>query len=170
MIFKGIIILGFVIASSLGTAQCNILNRVYPDGSIMYYMESVKFYWTESKALYGNVVTDKEHYFLEFQPVPFPTKQEGKKLKDDIELTLSNDAVIKLMHYDTRYVANDSIMELMFILDKKDIEAVLLNEATAVSINMKGEEGVRSYFFKLHKTAIQDQLACFLTEEKKKKN
>lgn len=153
---------------SLGAdAQCAILNRVYPDGSMMYSMEPVKFYWTEAKELYGNVVTDKENYFLALRPVPFPEKAEGKKLKGDLKLTLSNQQVIELSHYDTQYFMNDSIMEILYLLDKKDIDAAHQFEAESVKLYMGKKEGERIYVFKLHKTAFQDQLECFLGEGKK---
>jgi len=34
---------------------------------------------------------------------------------------------------------------------------------------MMGDEGIRSYVFKLHKTALKEQLACFLKEEEERK-
>ncbi len=150
-------------------AQCEVLSRVYPDGSLVYSMAPVKFFWTEDKALYGNVVTDKENYFLALRPVPFPDKTEGKKIKEDLVLTLSNEQMIQLSHYDTQYMDNDSIMELMYLLNKKDIESAHQFEAMSVKIHMGQDEGIREYVFKLHKTAFQDQLDCFLSEGKDKK-
>jgi hypothetical protein len=167
MIKAGIFTAIILFFSPGADAQCDILNRVYPDGSMMYSMEPVKFYWTEAKELYGNVVTDKENYFLALRPVPFPAKTEGKKLKGDMELILSNQQVIELSHYDTQYIMNDSIMEVMYLLNKKDIDAAHQFEAESVKLNMGKEEGDRTYVFKLHKTAFQDQLECFLDEEKK---
>jgi hypothetical protein len=150
-------------------AQCNVLSKVYPDGSLLYYMEPVKFYWTESKALYGNVVTDKEHYFLAIQPIPFPDKSEGKKIKDDLVLTLANDQVIRLSHYDTQYIQNDSIMEILYLFKKSDVDAACRAEAESVQINMGKKEGVRTYVFKLHRAAFREQLACFQSEQQGKK-
>ncbi len=149
-------------------AQCEIQSRVYPDGSLLYSMAPVKFYWTEAKELYGGVVTDKEHFFLSLQPIPFPEKPAGIKLKDNLLLTLSNQQKIELTHYDTRYMQNDSIMEMLFLLDKKDLEAAYTYEASSVKMNMGEEEGYREYHFKLHKTAFQDQLACFLEDKSEK--
>lgn len=166
---KDILLLSFLTSSLIASSQCEILNRIYPDGSMMYYLQPETFYWTEAKSLQGNVVTDKENYFLALQPVPFPDKETGKKVKDDIELKLGNGHVLHLMHYDTRYLEHDSIIELLFILDKKDITNVLENEAKEVKINMGDKEGARTYVFKLHKTAIQEQLACFLQEDKNRK-
>jgi hypothetical protein len=34
---------------------------------------------------------------------------------------------------------------------------------------MMGDEGIRSYELKLHKSALKEQLNCFLNEEKKGK-
>jgi hypothetical protein len=62
-------------------------------------------------------------------------------------------------------------MEMLYLIGKKDLKAVLNNEVIEAKINMKGDEGVRTYVFKLHKAALKEQLTCFLreTEEKKKK-
>lgn len=169
MIKKSIVVLCLLWVSLLGSAQCEILSRVYPDGSLLFSMEPVKFYWTEAKELYGNVVTDKENYFLSLRPMPFPEKAEGRKLKDNLELTLANEQLIELSHYDTQYIRGDSIMEILYLLDKKDIDSAHDNEAKSVRIYMGEEEGYRTYVFKLHKTAFQDQLECFISEEKSKK-
>jgi hypothetical protein len=166
---KNILILGFLAVSLPSFSQCGILNRLFPDGTMMYYMEPVVFYWTKAKELKGCLVTDKENYFLGLRPIPFPVKPLGNKLKADIELKLSNDTVYRLSHYDTRYLENDTIMELLYLIDKRDLEDILNFEATEVKIDMKGEEGLRTYVFKLHKKALQEQLACFLKAEEDKK-
>ena len=76
--------------------QCEILNRISPDGTMQYFIEPVNFYWTKTKELKGGIATDNENYFLSLQPSPIPDKQTGKKLKDDLELKLSNDTVYRL--------------------------------------------------------------------------
>jgi hypothetical protein len=43
-------------------------------------------------------------------------------------------------------------------------------EVAEVNIDMMGKEGIRTYVFKLHKSALQEQLVCFLKEEEKGKN
>ena len=75
---------GFLLSSISVFPQCEILNRVTPDGSMQYYMEPVNFYWTSTKSLKGCIVTDKENYFLELRPVPFPEKPGGNKLKKEL--------------------------------------------------------------------------------------
>jgi hypothetical protein len=168
---KAFLFLGFLTASISSFSQCEILNRVRPDGSMVYYMEPVNFYWTKAKDLKGCVYTDKENYFIAFYPSPFPEKQLGKKIKGDLNLKLANNKDYRLNHYDTRYLENDSIMELLYLIDKRDLNDVLNFQVTAVEIDMKDTEGLRTYVFKLHKSAIQEQLACFLkfAEEKKEK-
>jgi len=42
-------------------------------------------------------------------------------------------------------------------------------EVKEAKIDMKGDEGVRLYEFKLHKSALKDQLACFLKDEEERK-
>jgi hypothetical protein len=161
----------FTFCSMPGFTQCEILNRVSPDGSMQYYMEPVNFYWTSAKSLKGCIVTDRESYFLELHPVPFPEKPEGNKLKKGLVLKLSNDSIYKLKHYDTRYVEKDTVMEMLYLIDKDDMDQLLNFEVTEAKIDMMGDEGIRTYLFKLHKSALMEQLACFLkeAEERKKK-
>ena len=135
----------------------------------MYYIEPVNFYWTQSKSLKGGIVTDNENFYLGLQPSPFPDRATVKKMKADIELKLSNDSVYVFKHFDTRYLQHDSVVQLLYLLDKQDLEELLKYEAVSAGINMQGSEGIRTYVFKLHKNAIQEQLSCFLKEKEKKK-
>ncbi|MFC4393669.1 hypothetical protein [Flavobacterium quisquiliarum] len=148
-------------------AQCEIKNRVQADGSMLYYFEPEVFYSTKSKSLKINIVTDKEHYFVALQPTPFPDKKTGKKIKDDLIIQLADNNTYKLAHYDTQYRRNDSIMQVLYLIDDKDISAFSNYEAVTAEINMAGTEFVRKYNFKLHKNAIREQLICFLKEEEK---
>jgi hypothetical protein len=149
-------------------SQCEIKNRIYPDGSLLYYIEPVNFYWTETKDLKGGIVTDKETYFLALQPNPYPEKSEGKKLKSDLVLILSDGNEFLFKHYDTRYLDGDSIMEILFIIKKDEMEPLQNFEVSQAKIDMMGDEGIRTYTFKLHKAALMEQLACFLKEEEEK--
>ena len=166
---KGPLILGLIIAASTAFPQCQILNRVSPDGSMQYYMEPVNFYWTKTKSLKGCIVTDKENYFLELHPIPFPEKPEGKKLKKNLVLKLSDNKTYEFKHFDTRYAENDTVMEMLYLIDKEDMDPVLNFEVIEAKIDMMGNEGIRTYVFKLHKTALREQLTCFLNEEKDRK-
>jgi hypothetical protein len=60
-------------------------------------------------------------------------------------------------------------MKLVYLINKKDIDVLLNIEITEARINMKGDEGVRTYVFKLHKAALKEQLECFLKEEEEGK-
>jgi hypothetical protein len=166
---KNFLILGLLVLAQPLFSQCEILHRVYPDGTMLYYMEPVTFYWTSAKSLKGCVVTDKENYFLELHPVPFPAKPAGNKLKEDLDLKLSNGQLYKLSHYDTHYSDNDTAMEMLYIIDKKARIDFRNFEVEQVTINMSGDEGNRIYVFKLHKAALKEQLACFLKEPEDKK-
>jgi hypothetical protein len=159
----------FIIASLSSYSQCEIKNRISPEGTMMYFMDPVVFYRTSSKELMGHVVTDRENYFIGLRPKPFPEKDIGKKLKDDLELKLSNNKVYRLSYYDTKYLEKDTIMELFYLIDEQELNDLLNFETTEVRIDMQDAEGMRTYVFKLHKTAIQEQLACFLKERKDKK-
>ena len=162
-------VLAFLTASVTAFPQCQILNRVSPDGSMQYFMEPVNFYWTKAKSLTGCIVTDKENYFLELQPVPFPEKPEGNKLKKELVLTLSDGNIYELKHYDTRYLKNDTVMEMLYLIDKEDMDPMLNYEVVEAKIDMMGNEGIRTYVFKLHKSALKEQLTCFLREEEDRK-
>jgi len=166
IIKKGAFGLLFLFASISLFAQCEILHRVSPDGSMQYYMEPVNFYWTGAKSLRGCIVTDRESYFLELHPVPFPEKPAGNKLKNELVLKLANGDTYKLKHFDTRYVENDTVMEMLYLISKKDIDYLMIHEVDVIMIDMMGDEGIRSYELKLHKSALRDQLACFLKEDK----
>jgi len=162
------VLLVFISVTLSVRSQCEVLNRLSPDGTMLYYMEPVNFYWTKSKDLKGNLVTDKENYFLSLQPRPFPEKAQGKKLKGDLELKLANGKFYQLKHFDTHYVENDTVMEMFFLIDKRDLNDLLNFQALQVKMDMKGSEGVRTYVFKLHKGALQEQLSCFLKNEEEK--
>ena len=166
---KTVLLLGFSISILASFSQCDILNRVSPDGSMTYYMEPVNFYWTTAKSLGGGIVTDKESYFLELFPIPFPEKPEGQDIKDNLELKLSDGKTYTLEHYDSRYIRKDTVFKLVYLIGKKDLDWLLNLEVTEARINMKGEEGIRTYIFKLHKDALKEQLECFLKEEEEGK-
>jgi len=168
LINKTALLLGLMTISIVSFSQCEILNRVSPDGSMMYYMKPVNFYWTNAKSLSGCIVTDKENYFLELLPSPFPEEPAGNKLKDELELKLSDGNTYKLEHFDTRYIQKDTVMQMLYLIDKKQLDAFLKYEVSEAKINMKGDEGIRTYAFKLHKSALKEQLDCFLNEEEKK--
>ena len=56
-------------------------------------------------------------------------------------------------------------MQVLYLIDNKDLEAFSNYQAITAEINMQGTEFVRSYNFKLHKDAIIEQLKCFLKKE-----
>jgi hypothetical protein len=169
IIIRFFLAIGLLSFSIAAFSQCEILHRIYPDGSMLFFIEPVNFYWTKSMELKGGIVTDKENYYLGLLPAPFPEKPLGHKLKDELELKLSNDSVYHLEHFDTRYVKHDSIMQLLFLINKTMLDDFLNYEVISAKINMKGTEGIRTYVFKLHKSAIREQLSCFLNEQEHKK-
>lgn len=156
-----------LLISSKMIAQCEVKNKVLADGTMIYYFEPAVFYFTKSKSLKINIVTDKEHYFIALQPTPFPPKKDGKKIKEDLIIHLADQKQYKVTHFDTQYRENDSVMQVLYLIDDNDIEAFSKLEAVLAEINMEGTEFVRSYNFKLHKDAIIEQLNCFLKEEDK---
>lgn len=149
------------------TAQCDVKNRVLADGTMVYYFDPAVFYTTKSKSLKINIITDKEHYFIALQPTPFPSKKTRKKIKDDLVIHLADRKSYKLSHYDTQYRNGDSIMQVLYLIDDKDLESFTKYEATVAEIRMEGTDFVRDYNFKLHKDEIMKQLNCFLKENEK---
>jgi len=166
---KNFLVLAILAISVYSYSQCDVKNDLRPDGTIYYFMEPTVFYWTKKKELKGGVVTDKENYFLSLLPKPFLEKPHGKKMKEDLALKLSNGESYQLVHFDTDYIEKDTVMQLLYLIDKKDLDDFLKFEAIEAKIDMKGDEGIRTYTFKLHKKAIQEQLACFMNKEEKKK-
>ena len=156
------LILGFLTFSIPVFSQCEIKYRVYRDGMMQYYMEPVNFYWTQQKSLRGCIVTDKENYFLALMPLPFPPKPEGHKLKKDLRMTMSDGKSYSLEHFDTRYIDKDTVMQMLFLIKKDDLNNLLNLQVVDVTIDMMGTEGMRTYTFKLHKSALKEQLDCFL--------
>jgi hypothetical protein len=160
---------GLVFLSIVSFSQCDVQNRIYPDGSILFYIEPVNFYWTESKDLKGGIVTDKESYFLALRPTPFPEKSQGKKLKADLALVLSDGNTYFFKHFDTRYMEKDTVMEMLYLIRQEDMESLRKYEVEQAKIDMMEEEGIRTYGFKLHKAALKEQLDCFLLEDEEGK-
>jgi hypothetical protein len=62
-------------------------------------------------------------------------------------------------------VENDTVMEMLYLISKKDIDYLMIHEVDVIMIDMMGDEGIRSYELKLHKSALKEQLTCFLKEE-----
>ena len=164
-----LVLFGSFFLYSSAFSQCEIKNRIYPDGSMYYYIEPVNFYWTESKDLKGGIMTDKENYFLALQPKPYPEKSLGKKLKSDLVLKLSDEKEYQFEHFDTRYLEGDSIMEMLFLINTDGMKPLQEFEVIYAKVDMMGDEGVRTYTFKLHKAALKEQLDCLLKEEEDKK-
>lgn len=143
-------------------AQCDVRNRVGPDGTMYYYLDAARFYYTPGKQLHGGVVTDKEHYFLSLLPAPFPQKKEAAKLKDNAKVTLSNGRDYELDNFSSRYNKEDSVFLMMFLIPTKAIDDFSNFDIESVTLNMGKSEGLRTYQFSLHKSAVREHLACFL--------
>jgi hypothetical protein len=159
-------VLAFLAISLTSFSQCEILNRLSPDGSMLYYMKPVTFFITKDKKLNGNVLTDKENYFLGLQPIPIPDKSQIKKLKTDLSVKLSNGRMCIMKSYDTRYLEDDSVLEMLYLIDNKDLADLRKFEVLKIQIDLKGKEGIRTYLLKLNKAVIQKQLNCLLDKKK----
>jgi hypothetical protein len=60
-------------------------------------------------------------------------------------------------------------MEMLFLIHEDHMKPLQEFEVVQAKIDMMGEEGLRTYTFKLHKAALKEQLECFLKEEDEKK-
>lgn len=154
--------LALVITTALSAqTNCDIKSRVGADGALYYYIEYVRFYYTSEKQLEGGIVTDKEHYFLTLQPFPFVMKKSSEKLTDSVDVVLSNEKKYRLGNYYVRFHKEDSLLRMVYFIPKDLLNDFKDYNISSVKINMGGDEGVREYDFKLHKSALREHLACF---------
>ena len=149
----------FFVAIQTAKAQCNIQSKLYADGTMYYFIEPLLFYQTNEQKLQGGVVTDKENYFIMLYPYPFPQRPDGLKLKTDVSITLSNQKTYTLSYYDAQYSPKDSVLKILYLIDKKNIADLSQFDVENIVMNM-GKEGERTYNIRLHKAAIHEQLKC----------
>ncbi len=154
----------FLIMSGMLKSQCEVKNRVFPDQTMYYYMDPVVFFQTDKNVLRGNLLTDKEHYFLQFMPAPFPAKSENKKFKSPAIVHLASGTTYTLEYYDYRYRKTDSTLALMYLLPKKQMDDFRNNDIIWVDLDVEDEKGARHYIFVMHKAVIREQLECLEKE------
>ena len=147
-------------------AQCDIRNRIAPDGTMYYFLDAARFYYSSEKQLAGGLVTDKEHYFLTLLPAPFPERRLALKLKDPASVTLANGKEYKLDNFSSRFNKDDSAFTMMFLVPPDVLEDFRKHDIESVTLNMGKREGSRTYQFSLHKSAFREHLACFLDKKK----
>ena len=154
--------IGFLVTSLNMRPQCDIKNRVNADQTMYYYLEPEVFYHTDQNTLRGNITTDKDHYFLQLLPAPFPTKGSDAKLNKDVEVKLSGSELLMLENYDVRYRKSDTTLALLYLIPKDKVGLFLEQEIDWVNIDMGDEKGPRHYIFVLHKAALRVQLKCLM--------
>ncbi len=152
---------------SFAQDSCEIQQRISPDGTKYYAIRDRRFYWTEEKQLKGGVVTDGENFFLSLRPSPFPKKPAGSKLKDNLRVVLSNQQEYVLEQYDTRYMEADTVLLMSFQIGKKQLEDFLKFDIEQVAIVMVKNAEPIIYNFILHKSAVREQLGCFIDQRKR---
>ena len=117
-----------------GYSQCEITSRIDPTKVLYYYAEPVRVFWTESKSLYCGAFTDYEHYYLQFYPEPFPEKSKKKPTKNNAIITLSNNEKVALDFYDSRYISDDTVFVMQYLIPDKSLESFLnKNRASSIS-------------------------------------
>ena len=154
---------------SFAQDSCEILQKMNPDGSKYYFIGATRFFWTTEKQLKGGVITDEENYFLSLMPWPFPAKPAGSKIKGDLNLTLANGQSYILEHYDSRYMEADTVLMITYLIGKKQLDDFLKFDIEQASVIMEKGTEPRIYNFRLHKSAVREQLACFIDQRKRKK-
>jgi hypothetical protein len=144
--------------------DCNVKNKMRPDGSIYYYMDPVLFFNTSESKIYGGVSTDKETYFITLFPQPFPPKSKGNKLTQDILISLSNGKEFKLAHYDSQYLS-DTLLVIFYQISKDALPDFREFDIETLKLDIGSDKGAQTYQFRLYKSALREQLAC-LTDKK----
>lgn len=158
-------ILGLIFCPSFLFAQCDITEKMMADGTMYFHCETLVFYKTSEFQLSGNIVTDKENYFLRLRPLPYPEKPLGTRLRDDLEIKLANDTTYKLKLHDAYYRKEDASFTMLFLFDKKDVSPFTKKDVAEVRLNLG--DAIATYTFLMHKDAIRQQLACFAKKENK---
>ena len=149
-------------------SQCEIKSKLDATGILYYSADPVKVFWTQAKSLYCGAFTDDESFYLQFYPEPFPEKKKKKKtLKEPAFVTLVNGERYELDFFDSRYISEDTIFVMQYLIPDDAVDKFLEFEMTIVSIHVGDEAGYREYKLKLHKNAIREQLKCLMKREKK---
>lgn len=150
------------LSATAAFSQCEVKNRIGADDVMYYYVNDVPFYRTSKKELKGGAITDEQNYFLALRPRPYPERPAGTKLKDDLKVTLSNNQQYVLEHFDTRYIDRDTSLLFIYVIPEKLLPDFRNYEVLEVKMMMMHDEGERVYTFKLHKSAIKEQLDCLI--------
>lgn len=141
-------------------AQCEIQSRLRPDGTMYYHAPLTLLYQTSDIELHGNLVTDKEHYFLRLTPKePQPVKQKKNIAKKDLQVKLQNDSLYTLKYFDSWTGRKDSLISVLYMFNKDQLNSFLNNNIQSLQIIVGDTE--RSLIFKLHPDIIKEQFACF---------
>jgi hypothetical protein len=148
--------------------DCEILNRVQANGTMLYYMKPEKFYQTRAKSLHGAIATDSEQFYLILLPSPVPSKDTARKIKGDLEVILQDGSKQVLEHFDSYFMEKDTVLALFFVIKNEQQELLLKNQVDQVKLDVGGAEK-ELYTFMLHKEALRQQLECFIEKKPKKK-
>ncbi len=150
-------------SAGLAVAQCDVRQRIMPDGSMYSYVAPVLLYQTSERMLQGGVMTDGENYFLELRVTP---KLASKPDKANLTLRLSNRQSYKLDMFDMRTSANDSSLVMTFLLPKNKVEDFAKNEVDRVEIIYDQQSSTDNvYTLKLHRALIREHLACLKSKK-----
>ncbi|MBO9571828.1 MAG: hypothetical protein J7497_06410 [Chitinophagaceae bacterium] len=147
--------------------DCEILNRVQPDGSMWYYMDPQKFYETEKNSLFGAIATDGENYYLMLIPHPTPPKKESRKISSNLHVKLQDGITQILEHFDSQYIDQDTILAVFYNIGKDQLSDLRKKPVEQITLDLP-DSSQKVYNFMLHKEAIQQQIQCFLSRNNNK--
>jgi hypothetical protein len=132
----------------------------------MYYHAPLTLlYKTSDLELHGNLVTDKESYFLRLTPVQSPPFKVKDVIKKDLLVKLQNDSVYALKYFDSWYGRKDSLFNVLYLFSKDQLNSFLNNSIQSFDIVINKKE--RVLIFKLHPDIIKEQFACFKSSANK---
>jgi len=142
-------------------SQCEIQNGLRPDGTMYYHAPLTLLYQTSDIELHGNLVTDKENYFLRLIPKEAQPIRQKDIAKKDLQIKLRNDSSYTLKYFDSWFGRKDSLFNVLYLFKKDQLNSFLNNSVQSLEIVVGKTEHI--LIFKLHPDMIKEQFACFKT-------
>lgn len=142
-------------------SQCKIEHKILADETMMHYLEPKIFYKAEEKYVKISLMTDDEYFFIAVETISF--SESKVKIKQDLTLNLANKKQYKLKHYDTQYLDENTVLNVLYMIDKNDLEDFRSDDGLITSINIEGNEFVAND--DLNKKIILEQLQCYFNSK-----
>lgn len=144
--------------------QCEIQNRINPDGTMFFFAEPTLIWGRQPASLRTSVVTDKEHYFIAFEPDSFPPDPKGFQLKYHALVELSNHKEHELEFFFSLYrkFKEDTVSRfvVIFTIPKELMGEFIDHDLQVVKIKPEEEEKFREFRITHNKGVIRKQIQC----------